>query len=91
MSLREAVVRASAVPIVVLHRLPRWVLPVVVTLLMLVGMVVRGPWGAVSLFALTLFLGWFFYLSWPQLRPADRLLRAGAVVLLLALAAGDLA
>jgi hypothetical protein len=90
MSLREAVERNSAAPVVLLHRMPRWVLPVVVALLMLVGLVVRGPLGALSLLALAVFLGWFFYLSWPRLLLGDRLLRAAALALLLALAAGDL-
>ncbi|GAA3237297.1 hypothetical protein GCM10010468_72100 [Actinocorallia longicatena] len=90
MSLRDAVERNSATPVVFLHQLPRWVLPLTVAALMLVGLVVRGPWGTVCLTVLALFLGWFFYLSWPRLDLTERLLRVAALALLVAFAAGDL-
>lgn len=90
MSLRDAVERHSATPVVYLHQLPRWVLPMAVAALMLVGLLVRSWIGASALLALAVFLGWFGYLSWPRLDVPGRLLRVGSVVLLLALAAGDL-
>jgi hypothetical protein len=88
MTLRDAVERHSATPVVFLHQLPRWVLPVIVGLLMLTGLLGTGWVGASAMIVLTLFIGWFGYLSWPRLDLAGRLLRIGAVALLLALAAG---
>jgi len=88
MTLRDVVERHSATPVVFLHQLPRWVLPVIVGLLMLTGLLVKGWAGASAMTVLALFIGWFGYLSWPRLDLAGRLLRIGAVALLLALAGG---
>jgi hypothetical protein len=91
MTLRDAVERHSATPVVFLHRLPGWVLPVVVGVVMLIGLLGKGWVGAAAMIALALFIGWFGYLSWPRLDWAGRLLRIGAVVLLIALAGGHFA
>ncbi|MCD0451120.1 hypothetical protein LO762_18225 [Actinocorallia sp. API 0066] len=90
MGLRDLVERHSATTVVFLHRLPGWVLPLVVAVLMLVGLFVHSWVGALALVALALFLGWFAYLSWPGLPWSGRLLRVGAVVLLLLFALGDI-
>ncbi|MEO5877848.1 MAG: DUF6703 family protein [Streptosporangiaceae bacterium] len=88
MTLRDAVERHSAMPVVFLHQLPRWVLPVIVGTLMLVGLLVTGWAGASAMIALAIFIGWFGYLSWPRLDLAGRMLRIGALVLLVVLAGG---
>ncbi|GAB2861289.1 hypothetical protein GCM10022221_71340 [Actinocorallia aurea] len=90
MPLRDLVERRSATTVVFLHRLPPWVLPLVVAALMVVGLFVRTWAGALAMAALALFLGWFAYLSWPGLAWSARLLRVGAVVLLIAFAVGDI-
>ncbi|RAY12076.1 hypothetical protein DPM19_27445 [Actinomadura craniellae] len=85
---RAAVERWSAVPVVFLHQLPRWVLLVAIFALLVVAMAVGGWAGAVAALALAAFLGWFAYLNWPRLDPGGRLLRVVALGALLALAAG---
>lgn len=86
--LRGAVERRSAVPVVFLHRLPRWVLLVSIFALLVVGMVATGWLGAAALLVLALFLGWFGYLNWPALDLQGRLLRMATLALLVAFAAG---
>lgn len=90
MALRDLVERHSATTVVFLHRLPGWVLPLVVAALMLVGLFVHGWAGALAMTALALFLAWFAYLSWPGLSWPGRLLRVAAVALLAAFAVGDI-
>jgi uncharacterized protein DUF6703 len=86
--LRRAVTRWSAMPLVFLHQLPRWVLPLVLVALLLAGMLGTGWVGALALIVLAALLAWLAYLSWPTTPLAGRLLRAGAFILLVLLAAG---
>lgn len=60
-------------------------LPVVtVLLLVLVGGFI-GPWGAIPLGLVVLFLVWMLGLSWPRLTMPERLMRLAVVALVLAL------
>ncbi len=77
--MRAAVERWSAVPVVFLHRLPRWTLLVVVFALLVVGMAGTGWVAAAALLAPALALGWFAYLNWPALDTPGRALRAVAL------------
>jgi hypothetical protein len=77
----------SAVALVYLRHLPRWVPPIVLAVLLVAGLAVRGPVGAAALCVVAAFLAWLGYLSWPRLAGAGRLVRVAAVALLLALAA----
>jgi hypothetical protein len=84
---RAATERRSAKPLLYLHQLPAWVVPVVIAGLLVAGLAVRGPGGAVALFAVAAVLGWLASVSWPRLSAGGRLARLGAVGLLLALGA----
>lgn len=88
---RGAAERRSSVPLVYLRRLPPMVIPVLSALLLVAGMVLRGPAGAAAIGLLLVFLGWLAYVSWPKLGYGGRLLRvvilAGGVVLAVWLAA----
>jgi uncharacterized protein DUF6703 len=86
--LRRRVERWSATPLVFLHQLPRWLLPVVLVALLLAGMLGTGWVGAAALLVLAALLGWLAYLSWPSTPPQGRLLRLAAFVVLILLAAG---
>jgi O-antigen ligase len=77
----------SAVVLLYLRQLPRWVPPVVLAALLVAGLAVRGWGGAAALCVLAAFLGWLGYLSWPRLAGRGRLGRVAAVALLLGLAA----
>jgi hypothetical protein len=84
---RAAAERRSAKPLLYLHQLPSWVLPILMAGLLVAGLAVRGPVGAVALFALAAVLGWLASVSWPRLSGGGRLGRLAAVGLVLALAA----
>jgi hypothetical protein len=86
--LRRTVERWSATPLVFLHQLPRWVLPLALVALLLAGMLGTGWVGAAALLVLAALLGWLAYLSWPTTPLPGRLLRLGAFVVLILLAAG---
>jgi hypothetical protein len=83
---RRSLEQRSAVVLVYLGRLPRWVLPLAVAAFLVAGLAVRGPVGAAALCVVAAFVAWLGYLSWPRLAGTGRLGRVAAVLLLLALA-----
>ncbi len=83
---RQATERRSARPLMFLYQLPTWVAPLVMVVLLVAGLAVRGPAGAVALCGVAAVLGWLASLSWPQLSPPGRLGRVLAVAMVLALA-----
>ena len=83
---RSSLERSSARPLVMLHQLPVWVVPIVLAGLLVTGLAVPGWLGAVALVLVAAFLGWLAALSWPRLGPGPRLLRVAAVVGLLVIA-----
>jgi O-antigen ligase len=83
---RQAAERRSARPLLYLHQLPRWVPPVVLAVLLIVGLAVKGPGGAIALCALAVLLGWLATLSWPRLTTSGRAGRLLVLAVLLAIA-----
>jgi uncharacterized protein DUF6703 len=83
---RRALERSTGRLLVYLSQLPRWLPPLVLTVLLLVGLTVPG-WGAIPLVAVAGLLGWLAALSWPALDLRGRLLRLAGVACLLILAA----
>ena len=83
---RSSLERSSARPLIMLHQLPVWVVPIVLTGLLVTGLAVPGWLGAVALVLVAAFLGWLAALSWPRLGPGPRLLRVAAVAGLLVIA-----
>jgi hypothetical protein len=83
---RRSLERSSARPLVLLHQLPVWVVPLVLTALLVAGLAVPGPAGAVALVLVAAFLGWLAAVSWPRLSPGARLLRVAAVASVLVIA-----
>jgi hypothetical protein len=85
---RKKFEKASAPYLVRLHSMPRWVLPLVLTLLLLLGLLSNptqpaGLW--VGFFALTfigLVLVWLLILSWPLLSSSSRALRSFVALLI---------
>jgi hypothetical protein len=72
---------------VLLHQLPRWLVPIVTAGLLVVGLAVPGWPGATALVLLAAFISWLVALSWPALTPNARLLRLAAIAGVLVLAA----
>ncbi|TDC46077.1 hypothetical protein E1281_28785 [Actinomadura sp. KC345] len=86
--MRAAIERWSAVPVVFLHRVPRWTLLVAVFALLAAGMVGSGWVAAAGLLVLAAALAWFAYLNWPALDGGGRALRVVALVVLVGFAVG---
>jgi hypothetical protein len=83
---RQSIERLSLRPAAYLHHLPRWLPPVAIAALFVGGIAVHGWAGAAMLLVVICFVAWLAVLSWPALRPQDRLLRVAVAVFLLALA-----
>jgi hypothetical protein len=83
--LRRAVERRSAPFLIVMHRLPRLILPLLMAVLFGIGVIVAGPLGIVALCLLLAFLGWLSYLSWPAVNARGRVIRLALLVLLVGL------
>ena len=83
---RGQVERRSAAPLVYLHQLPGWVVPLAFIAVLVVGLAVKGWVGAAGLSLVAAFLGWFSYLSWPVLELPSRLLRGAVIIAVIALA-----
>jgi hypothetical protein len=73
----------SARPLLVMNRLPRWLLPVLLAILLVTGLAISGLLGAVLLLVLVLFLAWLVFLSWPVLPATTRIIRLVIVVAIL--------
>ena len=76
---RRSLEQSSARPLVLLHQLPVWVVPLLLAALLIAGLVVPGWIGAVALVLVAAFLGWLAAVSWPRLTPSGRLLRVAAI------------
>jgi hypothetical protein len=83
---RQATERRSARPLMFLYQLPTWVAPLVMVVLLVAGLAIKGPGGAVALCGVAAVLAWLASLSWPHLSPLGRLGRVLAVAMVLALA-----
>lgn len=89
--LRAAVERRSIGPLLLLRRLPRWLVGLALAALLLAGLAVAGPVGAALLLVVALLLAWVGYLSWPALQGPARVPRVVVVLLVLGAAAYQLA
>jgi hypothetical protein len=64
-----------------MSRLPLWVIPFVMMVLMLGGLSAPVPFAVPSLVVVAAFIGWLAYLSWPVLSPKGRVLRVAMIVI----------
>lgn len=84
---RQATERYSARTLLFLHQLPTWVAPAVLAVLLVAGLAVKGPGGAVALCALAVVLGWLASVSWPRLTASGRAGRLLAIAVVVGVAA----
>lgn len=81
---RRALERRSAGALLVLHRLPRWAIPVIMGILLLLGLFITAAWAGIFILAISVFLAWLLALSWPVILPTSRVFR----VIVIAVVAG---
>ncbi len=72
---RRELERRSAPALIVLHGLPRWLVPIAMGLLLLVGLLAPSIIGGIALLGLGVFLGWLLAVSWPLVSGSARLVR----------------
>jgi hypothetical protein len=80
---RAVLERASIKPLVIMHSLPTWLVPVLLAVLLLAGLALPWRWAGLILLVPALFLGWLLALSWPLVSASGRLLRVLVVVAIL--------
>jgi hypothetical protein len=85
-SSKSTIRRQSAVFLLYVHQLPRWVPLILLPALLIAGLAVPGVLGAVALVLLALVI-WFLFLATPARNPAHRVLRLAVPLLLVAVAA----
>jgi hypothetical protein len=88
-SSKSAIRRHSAVFLVYLHQLPRWVPLIVLPALLIAGLAAPGVAGSVLLLALAVLL-WFTFLASPARSGSHRLVRLAVPLVLVAVAVGKL-
>lgn len=88
--LRGRLERISAPALLWISARPKFGLPVVTVVLLVVGLAAPTVVGGPVLVLLVLLIGWLSYLSWPAVEGAPRLLRLATIGLLLAAIVGKL-
>ena len=88
-SSKSTIRRQSAVFLVYMHQLPRWVPLVVLPALLIAGMAIPGPMGAIPLALLALVV-WFLFMATPPRNASHRVVRLVVPLLLVALAVAKL-
>jgi hypothetical protein len=83
---RASIEQQSATPLLWLHQLPPWLLPVLAVAFLVIGLAVSGWGGAIALVAVAGVLGWLAAVSWPRLSALGRLARVLAVAAVLVFA-----
>jgi ABC-type multidrug transport system fused ATPase/permease subunit len=81
--LRRRIEIKTGPALIMMHSMPRWILPVGLALSLFLGLILGGSWawlGAIFLGMITIFLGWLLILSWPMLSISSRLIRLAVVV-----------
>jgi hypothetical protein len=71
----------GAVLLVLLSRLPRWVVLIALLVVVVAGLSLPGALGAVLLLVVAVVLGWLLRLAWPVLPPPARLPRLLTIAL----------
>ncbi|GAA4492106.1 hypothetical protein GCM10023191_027440 [Actinoallomurus oryzae] len=84
MSSKSSIRRQSAVFLVYVHQLPRWVPLVLLPALLIAGLALPGVPGAVALMLLALVV-WFLFMASPTRNAAHRVIRFAVPLVLLAI------
>lgn len=83
-ALRKRVTDLSAPVLLRIHGLPKFLVPGLIAVLMLLGLFLPTPYSGIALTVVSVFIGWLMYLSWPLLDSKSRLIRFLVFVILIA-------
>jgi hypothetical protein len=88
-SSKSTIRRQSAVFLVYVHQLPRWVPLILLPALLIAGLALPGAGGAVALLVLALAI-WFLFMASPARNASHRALRFAVPLVLVAVAVAKL-
>jgi hypothetical protein len=83
-ALRKQVTDWSAPALLRIHGLPKFLVPGMIAVLMLLGLFLEAPYSGAALTVVSLFIGWLMYLSWPLLDSKSRVIRFLVFLILVA-------
>lgn len=86
--MRTAVADRSVGLVVFLSRLPQFLVPALMVVLLLVGLLAPLAVAVVALLLIIAFIGWLAFLSWPVLERPQRGMRLLALAILVAALVG---
>jgi hypothetical protein len=86
-ALRKRLTDLSAPALLRIHSLPKFLVPGLIAVLMLLGLFLHTPYSGAALTVVAVFIGWLTYLSWPLLDSKSRLIRLLVFLILIAAAA----
>ncbi len=84
--MRGTIERASTPVLTAMARMPAPLPFLLMFVMLLTGAFLGGVIGAALLLIPIAFLGWLLYLTWPHLRPPERLLRLAVLLLVIGIA-----
>lgn len=82
-TLRKSIERFSAPLLISLNRLPKFLVPIFVAVLLVVGLYQKNALGLVCISLVALFIIWLSYLAWPVLEARAKVVRLVMIGLLL--------
>jgi hypothetical protein len=83
-ALRKRVTDLSAPILLRIHGLPKFLVPGLIAVLMLLGLFLPAPYSGLSLTVVSVFIGWLMYVSWPLLDSKSKLIRFLVFLILIA-------
>ena len=69
----------SAPLLATIHRLPRWIMPLALAAVLVLGLILPSPLAGLLLLLVAAFLGWLLALSWPLVDGRGRVVRLAVV------------
>lgn len=83
-ALRKRITDMSAPTLLRIHGLPKFLVPGLIAVLMLLGLFSPAPYSGIALTVVCIFIGWLMYLSWPLLDSKSRMIRLLVFLILVA-------
>ena len=83
-AMRKRITDMSAPALLRIHGLPKFLVPGLIAILMILGLFLAAPYSGIALTVVSVFIGWLMYLSWPLLDSKSRLIRLLVFLILIA-------